>query len=169
MDNQINKLYDIIVQKYDDYINYNKIVEKEKEQIKEKDKLLASQFFKDNEETDKGKEVITDKLKQLFVEKVIFLDIYAKDAQLLFYNLYSLVETYIQLDNAPILPKKITEACEEYAHVVPKTQMVAEKEKLQERVKGTIDGYVKATLENGAYDYYIEKMVEQMKQQNPQE
>ena len=36
MDNQINKLYDIIVQKYDDYINYNKIVEKEKEQIKEK-------------------------------------------------------------------------------------------------------------------------------------
>jgi len=47
--------------------------------------------------------------------------------------------------------------------------MVAEKEKLQERVKGTIDGYVKSTLENGAYDYYIEKMVEQMKQQNPQE
>ena len=81
MDNPINKLYDIIVQKYDDYINYNKIVEKEKEQIKEKDKLLASQFFKDNEETDKGKEVITDKLKQLFVEKVIFLDVYAKDAQ----------------------------------------------------------------------------------------
>lgn len=167
MDNPINKIYDIIIQKYDDYINYNSIVEKEKEQIKEKDKQIALQILEDTKEN--GESVITDKLKQLFVEKLIFLDVYAKDAQLLFYSLYNLVDNYILLENAPTLPKKIIEICEEYSHVVPKTQMVAEKDKLQERVKGTIDSYVKATIDNGAYDYYIEKMLNQMKEQNPQD
>ena len=62
-----------------------------------------------------------------------------------------------------------TEFSKSYITFNPTQIKSAEKEKLQERVKGTIDGYVKATLENGAYDYYIEKMIDQMKQQNPQD
>jgi hypothetical protein len=167
MDNQINKLYDIIVQKYEDYTNYNKIVEKEKEQIKEKDKLLASQFFKDNEENPSPQ--ITEKIKGLIIEKKQFIQIYSQDAQLLFYNLYTLVESYIQLDNVPTLPKKITELCEEYSHIAPKTIMVAEKDKLQERVKGTIENLVKSTIESGEMDKILEVILNQMKQQNPQD
>lgn len=168
MDNSINKLYDIIVQKYDDYTNYNTIVEKEKVKIQERDKELAAQFFRDNSEKEDSEQVITDKLKHLFVEKVMFLDIYTKDAQLLFYSLYNLVESYIQLENAPTLPKRITELCEEFSHVVPKTQMIAEKDKLEERVKGTMEKHIQATLENKSLDYYIDSYVNQMKQNPPQ-
>ena len=67
MESSINKLYDIIVQKYDDYTNYNKIVEKEKEQIKEKDKAIGAQFFKENEENPSPQ--ITEKIKNLIIEK----------------------------------------------------------------------------------------------------
>lgn len=167
MESSINKLYDIIVQKYDDYTNYNKIVEKEKEQIKEKDKAIGAQFFKENEENPSPQ--ITEKIKNLIIEKKQFLQIYSQDAELLFYNLYTLVESYIQLDNVPTLPKKITELCEEYSHIAPKTLMVAENEKLQERVKGTIENLVKSTIESGEMDKVLEIILNQMKQQNPQE
>ena len=47
--------------------------------------------------------------------------------------------------------------------------MVAEKDKLQERVKGTIENLVKSTIESGEMDKILEVILNQMKQQNPQD
>ena len=160
----MNKLYDIILAKYEEYISYNKIVEQEKEKIAERDKEIAALFFKENESSDKT--VISDKLKSLFIEKLTFLNVLSQDAKKMFYDLYTLVSTYTELPEAPILPERVIKLCDELAYTVPKTVMIVEKDKLQEREKGALDKLIKFNFDNGNFDHYLKVYTEQIKDKN---
>lgn len=155
----MNKLYDIIISLFKEYTSYNEIAEKEKERIKGIDKKIIEQL-KENSES-----ILTDTIKDLVLDKVTFLDVYSKDAQLLFYTLYVLVENYQQLDDVPILPKDIVKACEDFEHIVPRTVMVADKGKLEERKKGTIENIKNSISSSGAFDFHINKIQEQYNSQ----
>lgn len=158
----MNKLYDIIISLFKEYTTYNEIAEKEKERIKDIDKKIIDQIKENPEDTEN---ILTDTIKNLFLDKVTFLDVYAKDAQLLFYSLYILVENYQQLEDVPILPKDIVKLCEDFEHIVPKTVMVAEKGKLEERKKGTIENIKTSISSSGAFDFHLKQVEEQFKNQ----
>jgi hypothetical protein len=158
----MNKLYDIIISLFKEYTTYNEIAEKEKERIKDIDKKIVEQVKANSEDSEF---ILTDTIKNLFLDKVTFLDVYAKDAQLLFYSLYVLVENYQQLEDVPILPKDIVKLCEDFEHIVPRTVMVAEKGRLEERKKGTIENIKTSISSSGAFEFHLDKVKEQFKNQ----
>lgn len=158
----MNKLYDIIISLFKEYTTYNEIAEKEKERIKDIDKKIIEQVKENPEDSEF---ILTDTIKNLFLDKVTFLDVYAKDAQLLFYSLYVLVENYQQLEDVPILPKDIVKVCEDFEHIVPRTVMVAEKGKLEERKKGTIENIKTSISSSGTFEFHLNQVKEQLKNQ----
>lgn len=158
----MNKLYDIIISLFKEYTTYNEIAEKEKERIKDIDKKIIEQVKENPEDSEF---ILTDTIKNLFLDKVTFLDVYAKDAQLLFYSLYVLVENYQQLEDVPILPKDIVKLCEDFEHIVPRTVMVAEKGKLEERKKGTIENIKTSISSSGTFEFHLNQVKEQLKNQ----
>lgn len=158
----MNKLYDIIISLFKEYTTYNEIAEKEKERIKDIDKKIVEQVKENPEDSEL---ILTDTIKNLFLDKVTFLDVYAKDAQLLFYSLYILVENYQQLEDVPILPKDIVKLCEDFEHIVPRTVMIAEKGKLEERKKGTIENIKNSMTNSIPFELYMNKVKEQLKNQ----
>lgn len=158
----MNKLYDIIISLFNEYTTYNEIAEKEKERIKDIDKKIIEELKNNPESADS---ILTDNIKNLFLDKVTFLDVYAKDAQLLFYTLYVLVENYQLLEDVPILPKDIVKLCEEFEHIVPRTVMIIDKGKLEERKKGTIEGIKTSISNSGTFDFHLKQVEEQLKNQ----
>lgn len=158
----MNKMYDIIISLFKEYTTYNEIAEKEKERIKDIDKKIIEQVKENPEDSEF---ILTDTIKNLFLDKVTFLDVYAKDAQLLFYSLYVLVENYQQLEDVPILPKDIVKLCEDFEHIVPRTVMVAEKGKLEERKKGTIENIKTSISSSGTFEFHLNQVKEQLKNQ----
>ena len=158
----MNKIYDQIIAQYEEYINYNKFVEEEKLRIKENDKEIAKRAMEDNKNSE-GKFIFTEELKDLFLDKVVFLDVYSKDAQLLFYNLYKLVEAYMNVPEVQILPKEITALCEQYSFTAPKTIMVVDGKKLVERNKGDIEKIKKMHKETNFIERELQKFEETLK------
>jgi hypothetical protein len=156
----MNKLYDIIISLFKEYTSYNEIAEKEKERIKDIDKKIVEQLKEDSDS------VLGDSIKSLVLDKVTFLDVYSKDAQLLFYTLYVLVENYQQLEDVPILPKDIIKVCEDFEQIVPRTVMVVDKGRLEERKKGTIENIKSSISNSGAFDFHISKIQEQFNNQS---
>ena len=163
----MNKIYDQIIAQYEEYINYNKFVEEEKVRLKELDEKITKKAMEDNATAD-GKYVLSEELKDLMLDKIVFKDVYSKDAQLLFYNLYKLVEVYMNVPEVQILPKEITTLCEQYSFTAPKTIMVVDGKKLAERNKGDIEKIKKMHKESRLIERELQNFQETIKNQAQQ-
>lgn len=156
----MNKFYDIIVEEYTKYKLYNDFFEKEKAAAKEKrQSFLENALKKENPE-----EGLEEQLFDLISKEKV----YSSDVQLLFNNLYTLVKVYQQLDDMMILPKEITEICEQYEHVVPKTLFIVNQNGAEEREKGVYDNLRNAWYRTGALEV-IKKQIEQQLKNTPSE
>lgn len=124
-----NKLYDVIVDKFKEYQNYNTFLQEVQEELREKRKENAKpleQMLKEGQIPDDALiENISDKIYDYHSEEVL----YKQDCSLLFYNLYINVKTYIELGEGMILPKEITELCTSLEHTIPKPYFIVELEK----------------------------------------
>ncbi len=124
-----NKFYDVIVDKFKEYQNYNTFLQEVQEELREKRKENTKpleQMLKEGQIPDDALiENISDKIYDYHSEEVL----YKQDCSLLFYNLYINVKTYIELGEGMILPKEITELCTSLEHTIPKPYFIVELEK----------------------------------------
>lgn len=133
-----NQLYDKIVGLYGQYLNHVNFVEKKKKDFIDKKKEVAQMLMDaDNEEA----------IEKISFEVFIEDKIHANDINLIFNNLYTLVEAYIELNDSIILPKEITDLCTNYSDIVMRTMFVVNNSLIcEERVKGSLDK-VRETIE----------------------
>ena len=132
-----NKQYDIIVAKYEEYGNYNSFLERKKLELKDKRKALLEEIMNHNLTRDEIE--IKEEQKTNLFDLQTEEKIYHQDAQILFYNLYLLVENYLQLEDTIVLPKDITELCTELTYTIPKTVFIVNnKGYAEEREKGKL-------------------------------
>ena len=124
----MNKFYDIILQHFLEYEQYNKflqekqleLVEKRKQNAKEVQDIVSSGQTPDEAIIQN----ISDKIYDYHAEEVL----YKQDCTSLYYTLYLNVKTYLQLDDVMILPKEVTELCKAFEHTLPKPYFIIEKE-----------------------------------------
>lgn len=155
----MNKLYDIIIQEYTKYSEYNTFFEKEKEKLKEvRIKLLKDQLEKPEED-------ISERAENIIFDVLVQEKLYSQDLQMLFYNLYTLVKAYVQLEDVMVLPKDLIKVCEDYEHVVPKTIFVVENKAAEERVKGTAETIKKAWKNSGTINILKNQLQEELNKQ----
>lgn len=126
---EINKFYDIIVNKFKEYESYNKFLLEKQEELREKRKENAKpleQMLKDGQTPDENIiKDISDKIYEYHAEEVL----YKQDCSSLFYTLYLSVKTYLELGEGMILPKEVTELCTSLEHTIPKLYFVVELDK----------------------------------------
>jgi len=124
-----NKFYDIVVNKYKEYEQYNKFLQEKQEELLEKRKENArplEQMLKDGQIPDDALiKNISDNIYDYQAEEVL----HKQDCSSLFYSLYLNVKTYLELGEGMILPKEITELCTSLEHTIPKPYFVVELEK----------------------------------------
>jgi hypothetical protein len=141
-------LYDTIVNQYNEYTIYNNLLEKNIEILDSKKKAILEKVI--------DKDGVDDEIRDLTFSMLLQKNLYKNDVQLLFYNLYKNVEMYQQIEDAPELPKEVIEICKELEFTIPKTVFVVDKDKLKERVEGTVEKLKKTWSETGE----IQKIVE---------
>jgi hypothetical protein len=124
----LNKFYDIIVDRFKEYQQYNKFLLEKQEELREKRKENArplEQMLKDGQVPDEALiKNISDNIYDYHSEEVL----YKQDCSQLFYTLYLNVKTYLELGEGMILPKEITELCTSLEHTIPKPFFVVELE-----------------------------------------
>lgn len=134
----MDKYYDLIIAEYKKYTEYNDFLEKVKMSFRDKRKLIVEEVYKLNETTDELSvpKDFTDKLYDWQVEE----SIHVQDTQMLFYNLYLHVKTYLELGDGIVLPKEITELCQSLESAVPKPYFVINKNGAAEEIqKGRLE------------------------------
>ena len=146
-----NGLYDKIVNLYSQYQNHLNYIAKKNKEFAEQKAEVAKRLLEADSEED-----IENLSFSIFIEDKIR----ANDVNLLFNNLYTLVEAYAELEDAIILPKEITDLCTNYSNIVMKTMFVVNDNLTsEERVKGSIDK-IKDNLRSTGE---IKNMVEHLK------
>ena len=124
-----NKFYDLVVDKFKEYTNYNKFLQEKQEELREKRKENAKpleQMLKDGQVPDDSLiESMSNNIFDYHSEEVL----YKQDCSMLFYDLDRNVKTYLELGEGMILPKEITELCTSLEHTLPKPYFVVELEK----------------------------------------
>ena len=148
---ETNLFYDRIVNLHKQYINHVAYVDNKRKDFAERKKEIAQKLI------DSGTDEEVSKISfEVFIEDKL----HANDINLLFNQLFHLVEAYSELDGAITLPKAITELCSDYSSIVMKTMFVVNDSLIcSERVAGSIDK-IKKTLE---YTGEIQNMTEQFK------
>ena len=139
----MNKFYDIILQQFSEYEQYNKFLQEKQLELGEKRKQNAKglQDIVSSGQTPNDAIIqnISDKIYDYHAEEVL----YKQDCTSLYYTLYLNVKTYLQLEDVMILPKEITELCKAFEHTLPKSYFVIELEK---------DNLVAKEIEKGRAD-----------------
>jgi hypothetical protein len=148
---QANTLYDKIVSTYNHYQNHLKYIDKKKKDFLEQKMEIAKKIMDSDSQED-----IEELSFTIFIEDKIR----ANDVNLLFNNLYNLVESYTEIEDSIILPKEITDLCTSYSNIVMKTMFVVNDDLTsEERVRGSIDKIKESLKSSGE----IKNMVEHLK------
>lgn len=158
----MNKLYDIVLQKYTEYNEYNEFLEQEKLRLKDARKELLKKVLEENLETEEVH--ISDEVQEKLFDFQTEEKIYSQDAQMLFYNLYNLVETYQSLEDMMVLPKEVLELCETLNYLVPKTIFVIEAGKPKEREKGKLEEIKNPFYKNQQLKIFKDSLIPQIKE-----
>ena len=151
-----NKFYDTIVTKHKEYEQYNTFYIQVQEELKEKRKEELKPLEEMAREGATPDESILKNLSDKIYEYQILEKLHRQDCELLYYNLYVNVKTYMELGEGIILPKEITELCTSLEYGMPKPYFVisAEKEKLKAnefekgRVEKRIEEFKKYEIHN---------------------
>lgn len=124
----MNKFYDIILQQFSEYEQYNKFLQEKQLELGEKRKQNAKEvqdIVVNGQTPDEAiLQNISDKIYDYHAEEVL----YKQDCTSLYYTIYLNVKTYLQLEDVMILPKEITELCKAFEHTLPKPYFIIEKE-----------------------------------------
>lgn len=148
---ETNAFYDKIIALYKQYLNHVNFVEKKKKDFAERKKEIAQMLL--DADSDEAIETISF---EVFIEDKL----HSNDINLIFNQLYNLVQAYIETDNSIILPKEITDTCTKYADIVMKTMYVVNDSLIvEERIKGSAQKIKEAIVKTGE----MKAMAEQFK------
>lgn len=148
---EANAFYDKIIALYKQYLNHVNFVEKKKKDFAERKKEIAQMLL--DADSDEAIETISF---EVFIEDKL----HSNDINLIFNQLYNLVQAYIETDNSIILPKEITDTCTKYADIVMKTMYVVNDSLIvEERIKGSAQKIKEAIVKTGE----MKAMAEQFK------
>lgn len=130
----MNNYYNLIIAKFEEYKAYNNFVESVQEKFRGKRKELLTKLMEAKADE------IAEKEQETFFDLQTEEKLFKQDAHMLFYELYKMVEVYLQLPDTIVLPKDVIETCESGAFTIPNTvYIIDEKGEAQEREKGKVD------------------------------
>lgn len=125
----MNKFYDLVLSNYKNYERYNQFLQEKQleliEKRKENSNLIEEIVAKGEVPDDAIIQDVSDKIYDYHAEEVL----YKQDCVYLFFTLYLSVKLYLQLDDMMVLPKEVTELCQNLEHTIQKPYFVIELEK----------------------------------------
>lgn len=148
---QSNQLYDRIIEIYNSYTNYNKFVENKQKELQDRKKEIALKILNSIQDESEIEEITRD----IFLN----IEIYNRDAHIIFIKLYNMVESYLLLTEVTLLPDEITELCTSLSYIYPKTILIIEDNgEAREQERGLLEKFRQEFKESGKLEAAKEKI-----------
>lgn len=128
----MNKHYDLIVKKYNEYLEHNTFVEKESKALDNMRKEVLRKAIEAEADD------ISEDMESIIIDSLVLKQLYSNQTNYKFLTLYNSVRDY-QETSEQELPKEIVTLCENYEHIVPKDLFLLENGILKEKVEGSIE------------------------------